>query len=220
MVLVPSQDKGVGGNRGPLRGNLGSSGVFVYRSRSHFQFDVDGIVSTVGRIQKKCKLQLVTESSVWRTLCRHWARAALKEVRRAAQGRSLVVQLTECQGFIQRSQHRQMEEKRGTEGIGWSSRAFVQVVRRDGEKSRSSTQCGEPRGDTARTDPCRSSLCRGPPVESEVGRGGVRPFFVGAFSDVLQANQSVSVLGNYQILDSQSAMMQTIDRSLSHLSGP
>ena len=58
---------------GPLLGNLGSSRG-AHRSRSHFQFDGDGIVSPVGRIQKKCRLQFVTESSVWRMLCRHWAR--------------------------------------------------------------------------------------------------------------------------------------------------
>ena len=39
--------------------------------------------------------------------------SALKEARRAAQGRPLAVQVTECQGFIQRSQNRlrQMEER-------------------------------------------------------------------------------------------------------------
>ena len=208
MVLVPSQDKGVGGNRGPLRGNLG--GQWRVRAQEPQSLPVRrrwhrvnsgkdpeevqvAARHRVERLENALQALGETESTVAQGL-----NAALKEVRRAAQGRYLVVQLTECQGFIQRSKHRQMEEKRGTEGIGWSSRAFVQVVRRDGEKSRSSTQCEEPSGDTARTDPCRSSLCRGPPVESEVGRGGVRtrcsgeearPFFVGAFSDVLQANQ-------------------------------
>ena len=63
--LVPNHNNGLGGNcGGPLRGNLPSSGVFMHWSSSHLQFDVDGIVSTMERIQKKCRLQLVTESTV------------------------------------------------------------------------------------------------------------------------------------------------------------
>ena len=52
----------------------------------------------------------------------------------------------------------------GTKGIGWSSRVFVQVVRRVGEKSRSSTQRG------AVTHPAQILVV----VPSEVGRGGGR----------------------------------------------
>ena len=46
-------------------------------------------------------------------------------------------------------------------------------------------------------------------VESKRDVGDARSLLV-PFSDVLQANQSVNVLGNHQILDSQSAMMQTM----------
>ena len=101
--------------------------------------------------------------------------AALKEARLAAQGRPLAVQLTKCQAFIQRSQNRlrQMEEEQ-----------VVEKKALDGVLARLSRL----REEMARNPDVQ--LCRGPPIEIEIGRVGVRtrcfgeearPFFVGAF---------------------------------------
>ena len=223
MVLVPSQSHGLRGSRGLLHGNLGVNGMPEHR-RSRFQFNVDDSVArgeqdpeeaqVAARQRVECLESVLTALGESESAEAWNLNTVLKEARRGAQGRPQVVQVTESQGFIQRSQNRlrQMEEERVAEQQAMDV-ALARLSRLREEMAKN------PDCDSAPCDSGRRSICRDSAVESEIGRSGVgtrrfgeeavRSLSVPA-SDIPPANQSMNVVVLRQGLDRRSALLQTM----------
>ena len=160
--------------------------------------------------------------------------AALKEARRAAQGRPLVVQITECQAFIHRSQNRlrQMEEERMKEKALDGALARLSRLREEMARnpdllpnvmSPAPTQPALiPSADpSAEIRQLRARL-----AEVELERDALakkRARSPSVPSTDIAVNQSISVMGIQQVSDRRSAMMQTVigqGSSLGHIKQP
>ena len=158
-----------------LHGKSGGQWHARVHIRSRFQFNVDGSVARGGRIWRKPRLQLVTESSVWRALwaalggsesAEAWSlNIALKEARRAAQGRPSGC--TSGRNVKVSSSVPKTNSIRWRRNEWWSSRPFDVALARlsrlreeVAKKTGSSSDCGEPRTDSARCDSGRRSICR------------------------------------------------------------
>ena len=147
---------------------------------------------------------------------------ALKEARRAARGRPLAVQGTECQGFIQRSQNRlrQMEERVVEQQTLDVALARLSRLREEMAKnpdpppivvSPVPTQPGviQATGPSAEVRQLRARLAEVELERDVLVKKRARSLSVLA-NDITRANQSISVLGLHQGLDRRSAMMQTM----------